>query len=138
MVYAYRLKGRKKEGKGCSVESVAVAGEWKFTSDSKISAALRKWPGKVLVLEAEDIASLKAKTQAYDSGDTGSDGDPSKKIPSGISDSPLAKELEGKTLAELKEFAKEHGFDEAEYSRLTKTGLVEYIVLGMSARANGS
>jgi len=133
MVYAYRLKSPK-EGKGCAVEGIAVASEWKFTADPKISAALRKWPDKVLVMEAGDIASLKANTQAFDKGEP----DSGEEIPAGIADSPLARELAGKTLAELKEFAKANGFDEAEYSRLTKTKLVEYIVLGMSARANGS
>ena len=137
MVYAYRLKDRA-EKTGRVVEGFTVRGTWQFTSDGK-AAVLKKWE-KVAVVEAGDIQAAKKAVDAYDkSAKPEPEGESETGIPEGTAvnaDDPLAKELAGKSLAELKEFAKANGFDEAEYSRLTRSKLIEYIVLGMGPKEN--
>jgi hypothetical protein len=135
MVYAYRLKDQNSKETGRVVEGFTIRHTWQFTSDPK-AVILKKWP-KVSVLEGKDITSLKKDVDAYDKGHK--DTAPEVEAGSGASldlNDPLVKELEGKNLAELKDYAKAHGFDEAEYSKLTRSKLVEYIVLGMRDKEN--
>jgi hypothetical protein len=139
MIYAYRLKDGKSK-KNCMVEGFTVKGTWQFVSDKKVSA-LKKWPEKVIVIEAEDIGTVKRKAEAYDKEEktSESNGAGMPEAPKSApvnADTPLAKELSEMSLAELKDFAKANSFDEAEYSRLSKSKLLEYIVLGMGNKAN--
>jgi hypothetical protein len=144
MVFAYRLKDGGSKEKGRSVEGFVIRHTWQFTSDPR-AALLKKWD-TVSVLEAKDIATLKKDVGDYDEkqkieaaemrrSDETSQTDFSGG-PSIGSDDPLYADLKDKTLLDLKEFAKSHGFDEAEYSRLTRTKLIEYIILGMREREN--
>jgi hypothetical protein len=146
MIYAYRLKDRDSKETGRVVEGFTVRHTWQFTSDPK-AASLKKW-GKVSVLEAKDITTLKQDVDAFDKGqkDVPAEARPEAEVSvpqntafdNSAQDSgdPLVKDLEGKSLAELKDFARIHGFDEAEYSKLTRSKLVEYIVLGMRNKEN--
>jgi hypothetical protein len=141
MIYAYRLKDRNSKETGRVVEGFTVRHTWQFTSDPK-AASLKNW-GKVSVLEAKDITALKQDVDAFDKGlkDVPARVQPDAEVsdPQNTaldSGDPLVKELEGKSLTELKDFAKTHGFDEAEYSKLTRSKLVEYIVLGMRNKEN--
>jgi hypothetical protein len=145
MIYAYRLKDQDPKEKGRVVEGFTVRYTWQFTSDPK-AVSLKNW-GKVSVLEAKDVLSLKKAVETYDreQKDTASksrietSASQSAVFGDAVSDSgvPLAKDLEGKSLGELKDFAKAHDFDEAEYSKLTKSNLIEYIILGMRNKENG-
>jgi uncharacterized protein (DUF2147 family) len=133
MIYAYRLKN-KAEKTGRVVEGFTIRQTWQFTSDDK-AAVLKKWP-TVAVIEAKDIKEAKAAVDEYEKSDK-PDGEAETGIPDGTSvdpENPLVKELAGKNLSELKDFAKANGFEEAEYSRLTRSKLIEYIVLGMSSK----
>jgi hypothetical protein len=139
MIYAYRLKNLKPDEKGRVVEGFTIRHTWQFTSDPKASS-LEKWES-VLVLKAQDIASVKKAVDASEKERKSA----VKAEQSGLDDDlqlgeiltdPSAKELEGKSLAELKEYAKSHGFDEAEYSKLTRSKMIEYIVLGMRNKEN--
>jgi hypothetical protein len=139
MIYAYRLKDRNSKEAGRVVEGFTIRHTWQFTSDPK-AVALRKWP-KVSVVEAENITSAKKSVDACDkeqkeSGDASAQNTAAEASMLDLND-PLARELEGKTLNELKDYAKAHGFDEAEYSKLTRSKLIEYIVLGMREKENG-
>jgi hypothetical protein len=146
MVYAYRLKDRDSKETGRVVEGFTVRRTWQFTSDPK-AAALKKW-AKVLAVEAEDITSVKKAADTCDKEQKGMTGGPQPESGNTSAQSiaaeasmpdlndPLAGELEGKTLNDLKGYAKAHGFDEAEYSKLTRSKLVDYIVLGMREKEN--
>jgi hypothetical protein len=143
MVFAYRLKDKNSKEKGRSVEGFAIRHTWQFTSDQKV-ASLKKW-NAVSVLEAKDIATLKKDVDAYDKGQKAeTKAEKSEDSPQGDdagegsvdSDDPLYADLKDKSLSELKEFAKARGFDEDEYSRLTRARLLEYIVLGMREKEN--
>jgi hypothetical protein len=141
MIYAYRLKDRNSKEAGRVVEGFTIRHTWQFISDPK-AVALKKWP-KVSVVEAEDIASAKKAVDVCDEKQKNITSDPQPESDDTSYQSaaaevfvpdmndPQAKELGGKTLNELKDYAKAHGFDEAEYSKLTRSKLVEYIVLGM-------
>lgn len=138
MIYAYRLKDRNSKEKGRVVEGFTVRHTWQFTSDTK-AAVLKKWDA-VLVFEAADITAVKKEIDAHDSegdggnaADGGNDGpseadEPSGNVPAGP--------LENLSIAELKDYAKSHGFDEAEYSKLTRSKLIEYIMLGMRGKSD--
>ena len=142
MIYAYRLKDAA-EKTGKVFDGLTVRQTWQFSSDPKI-AVLKKW-SKVVVLEAQDIQAAKAEAAAYDKGakpqEAPGTGDAETGIPEGTGvdpNDPLVKELAKKNLSELKEFAKANGFDEGEYSRLTRSKLIEYIVLGMAAKEDNA
>jgi hypothetical protein len=146
MIYAYRLKERNSKETGRVVEGFTIRHTWQFTSDPK-AASLKKW-AKVSVVEAEDITSVKKAVDVYDKGQKDATNNPQPESGDASAQStaaeasmpdlndPLARELEGKTLNELKDYAKAHGFDEAEYSKLTRSKLIEYIVLGMREKEN--
>jgi hypothetical protein len=132
MVYAYRLRDRSSKEIGRVVEGFTVKHTWQFTSDAK-AASLKKWK-TVSILESNTLDSLKKEIDAYDKEQKKSEKE-SQNLP-GHSEDPLVIELEEKSPAELKEYAASHGFDEAEYSKLTKSKLIEYIVLGMREKEN--
>jgi hypothetical protein len=143
MIYAYRLRDQKSDEKGRVVEGFTIRQTWQFTSDPK-AASLERWKS-VSVLKAQDISSAKKAVDVFDKEQEASvqtdqlesDSQPADLEDfAGLSADPLAKELEGKSLAELKEYAKFHGFDEAEYSKLTRSKMIEYIVLGMRNKEN--
>jgi hypothetical protein len=141
MVYAYRLKDRNSKEQGRVIEGFAVRHTWQFTSDAKV-AVLKKWDA-VLLLEAGDITALKKEADARDKeakedaagGSNTAHSEISGNSPAAQGSSQFA-DLESLPLAELKDYAKAHGFDEAEYSKLTRSKLVEYIVLGMRGKDN--
>jgi len=137
MIYAYRLKDKTGEA-GKTFDGITVREAWQFTSDAKV-AVLKKWE-KVAVLEAENIQAAKKAAAEYDESakPSSEEKDDEYSLPDalqGLND-PLANELAPKTLSEIKAFAKANGFDEAEYSKLAKSKLIEYVVLGMATREN--
>jgi len=141
MIYAYRLKN-KAEKTGRVVEGFTVRETWQFTSDGK-AAVLKKWKN-VAVIEAQDIQTAKKDVDAYDKSDkpeTAAEGEAEIGIPEGTgidANDPIAVELAEKSLAELKDYARANGFDEAEYSTLTRSKLIEYIVLGMNSKESNA
>jgi len=136
MIYGYKLKDGSE--KDCMVEGVVVKKTWQYSSDEKV-ASLSKWTDKVSVIRADNIQTAKEKAKKYDDGNASlrTLEDVTEEIPSSLNaEDPLVKELVAKSFSELKDFAKANGFDESEYSKLTRSKLIEYIALGMNDKEN--
>jgi len=132
MVYAYRLK--KTDDAGRVVEGFSIRHTWQYSSNPK-AEALSKWP-MVAFLQASDIKALKAEIDKYEKGAKESkpgNGD-SSPDPALMPDANLSEKLNAMNLSELKQYAKENGFPESEYSTFTRSKLIEYLLLAKPER----
>jgi len=133
MVYAYRLK--KSSDKGMVIEGFAIRRTWQFSSDPK-AEMLSKWAVKVDFLKAADIKALKALINSREKeGKEEPDGEssaPSERPSSVPGDRVLKTRLNGMNLTELKQFAKEKGLPEDEYSTFTRSRLIDYLLLAVN------
>jgi len=141
MVYGYRLKDGTEKKTGKSFDGVIVKSDWQFTSDVKTADLLKKWAEKVTVIEGENIQSVKAEAVNVDAKPSeraespdGKKEEETENITVGkeSDDSSLRKELSLKSFSSLKDFAKNNGFDETEYSQLSREELIEYILMGFN------
>jgi hypothetical protein len=134
MVYAYRLA--KKNDQGRVIEGFGIRRTWQYTSDEKVEI-LSKW-SQVVLLKANDIKALKTLIGEFEKNDKGRPAGESSPVqdPAPISDVPegLKEKLEGMNLPELKQFAKDKGLPESEYSGFTRTKLIEYLLLALSEK----
>jgi len=131
MVYAYRSKNTSDQGR--VIEGFGIRRTWQYSSDPKVKV-LSKWSPKVVLLEANDITSLKALINKYEKE---TKGEPAGESPDssgqpGSGERVLQTKLNAMNLSELKQFAKEKGLPEAEYSAYTRSKLIEYLLLAVN------
>ena len=133
MAYAYRLKNAKDAGR--VIEGFGIRRTWQFSSDPK-TEKLGKWP-MVAFLKADNIKVLKGQIDEYEQEDhneqpaQGAEGGSGSKSGLPSADGGLKSKLDAMNLTELKQFARDNGLDEAEYSTLTKSKLAEYLLLAV-------
>lgn len=133
MVYAYRLK--KTDDSGRVIEGFGVRRTWQYSSDAKVKV-LEKW-APVVFLEAGDIKALKSKIDEYEkNGRPPEEKTPEPAVPAPSSETgELSEKLNKLNLTELKQYAKDSGFPEAEYSAFTRSRLIDYLLLAASPRS---